>query len=174
MLYKIFSPTFWAHETTLVIFGLILLLFFHVIDQAFRSQQVSVAEWLAQQFKDMQVAGCRIFHVTPILYVYLYNSLLVLLLYVMACGLSCLFLLQNYWPMLLVVDSNPANGSCSCTFILSTQIRRNYPTPLPYHSDAKLPHHGKKCCNIKIRLVKTLFCRLAHKLSMYPNYTVLI
>ena len=28
--------------------------------------------------------------------------------------------------------------------------------------------------SLQIRLVKTLFCRLAHKLSMYPNYTVLI
>ena len=69
MLYKIFSAIFLAHEATLVIFGLILLLFFHVIDQAFGSQQVSVAELLAQHSKDMQVAGsnpCQIFHVTPI------------------------------------------------------------------------------------------------------------
>ena len=48
-------------------------------------------------------------------------------------GLSSLFLHQKYWSMLKVVDSNPATGSYSTTFILSIQIR-NFPTPLPYHT----------------------------------------
>ena len=53
-------------------------------------------------------------------------------------GLSCLFHLQIYCPILKVVGSNP-------TFILSIQIR-NYPTP---HMYVQLPHLGKSAVQPK-------------------------
>ena len=131
---------------TCKIFGLILI--FVVVYFVLKSlcQQVSLAQCLAHQTVDAQVAGsnlCRIFLVTPRCLLVQYSVYpLVINNGLWLNGLSCLFLLQIYWPIMKVIGSNPAKGSRSSPIILSIQIR-SYPTP---HMDVQLPHLGKKCC----------------------------
>ena len=97
-IYCIFSP-----ETTIVKFSEAPL------------QQGSEAQCIAHQTADVKFEGsilCRIFLVTPRCLPVQYSVYLMIInngLYLN--GLSCLFLLQIYRPMLKVIGSNPAKGS---------------------------------------------------------------
>ena len=63
-------------------------------------------------------------------------------------GLGCLLLLQNYWPMLLVVGSTPTNGSFPHLYPVYKK-QKNFPPLSPIMCFGSCSHHGKKCCTTK-------------------------